>query len=100
MYRFALPAALVASPAFADVERYGHMMDGGYGHGIGMIFGPVLWLVVLGLVVAAVIWLVRRLDPSSPGQAANDARTHLDMRFAKGEIDAEEYAARKKLLAD
>lgn len=93
--RFALPAFLFATPALADPGEYGgHMMD--YGYGVGMMFGPVLWLLVLGGVVAGVIWLVRRTD--SPDGASN-AKAELDLRFARGEIDAEDYAARKKLLA-
>lgn len=99
----ALSAAGLASPALADPEGYGHMMDwgrgyDGYGYGIGMMFGPVLWLIVLGLVVAGVIWLVRRMDHTAPGKARGDALALLDMRLAKGEIDGEEYEARKKLL--
>jgi putative membrane protein len=102
MQRFlAIPATLAASPALADPEGYGygHMMGGGYG-GYGLMFGPVLWLIVLGLIVAGIVVLVRRLDQSQgPGpQARGDALAMLDMRFAKGEIDAKEYAERKKLL--
>ena len=100
MLRFAFPAALIASPAFADSEGYEHMMHGGYGHGIGMLFGPVLWLIVLGLVVAGIIWLVRRMDHDKAAQRTSDARALLDLRLAKGEIEAEEYSAKKKLLAD
>ena len=62
MIRIFVAASLLAVPAAADPEGYGHMMDYGYGYGIGMMFGPVLWLIVLGLVVAGVIWLVRRTD--------------------------------------
>lgn len=98
MKRLALLLAVLARPAFADPDGYGHMMDWGYGYGIGMMFGPVLWLIVLGLVVAAVIWLVRRLDGQVPHGAPSSALAELDMRFARGEIDAEDYAARKKLL--
>ena len=61
------------------------------------MFGPVLWLLALSLVVAGFVWMVRRSDVAPHG---NVARTALDMRFAKGEIDAEDYAARKKMLAD
>ena len=97
----AILAALAAGPALADPEGfgYGHMMGGGYG-GFGLMFGPVLWLVVLGLVVAGIVLLVRRLDQSQGPrtQDRGDALAMLDMRFAKGEIDAKEYAERKKLL--
>lgn len=98
MKRLALLPAVLAQPAFADPESYGHMMDWGYGYGIGMMFGPVLWLIVLGLVVVGVIWLVRQLDGHAPQKGSSDALAELDMRFARGDIDAEEYAARKKLL--
>lgn len=96
MIRFMLPLTVLATPALADPEGYGHMMDWRYGYGVGMMFGPVLWLVVLGLVVVGVIWLVRRLD--LPQHNRSDALAELDLRFARGEIDAEDYASRKKLL--
>lgn len=99
MKRLALPLALLAQPAFADPEGYDHMMNWGYGYGPGMMFGPVLWLIVLGLIVAAVIWFVRRMDGQAPEAKSAGALAELDMRFARGEIDAEDYAARKKLLA-
>ena len=99
MTRVFLLAAMLASPAFADVENYGRMMDWGYGYGVGMMFGPVLWLIVLGLVVAGVIWLARRLDHGAMGGSKSTAAAELDMRFARGEIDAEDYSARKKLLS-
>ena len=95
--RYTLPALLTATPALAAAQGYnGSMMDYGYGYGVGMMFGPVLWLIVLGLIVAGIIWFVRKGDV--PGQSS--ARAELDLRFARGEIDAEDYAARKKLLAE
>lgn len=98
MQRLVVFFAVTAQPALADTDGYGHMMGWGYGHGIGMIFGPVLWLIVLGLVVAGVIWLVRRFDQHPSQQKASSALEELDMRFARGEIDADDYSARKKLL--
>lgn len=100
MMRFAIPTTIISTPALADSEGYNHMMDWGYGHGTTMFFGPVLWLIVLGLVVAGIIWLVRRLDHGPSQHRASNAMAELDLRFARGEIDAEDYAARKKLLAD
>lgn len=95
--RYTLPALLLATPAVADPGEYGHMMD--YGYGVGMMFGPVLWLIVLGLIVAGVIWFVRK-NEGDHGPGKSRARAELDLRFAKGEIDAEDYAARKKLLTE
>lgn len=100
MNRLALPLVLFAQPAFADAQGYDHMMNWGPGYGPGMMFGPVLWLIVLGLIVAGVIWFVRRMDAQAPDGKASGALAELDMRFARGEIDAEDYAARKKLLTN
>ncbi len=98
MKRLALLLMILAQPALADQEElYGHMM--GYGYGFGMMFGPVLWLIVLGLIVAGVIWFVRRIDGTSPTSKSSDALAELDSRFARGEIDAEDYTTRKKLLS-
>ncbi|MCR9151191.1 MAG: hypothetical protein NXH83_13535 [Rhodobacteraceae bacterium] len=99
MSRLAVVLGILATPAFADPEGYGHMMDWGYGYGIGMMFGPVLWLVVLGLVVAGVIWLVRRLDGETSHKQASSAVAELDMRLARGEIEIDEYTSRKKALS-
>lgn len=98
MLRTAAIVATAATPALADPEDYGHMMGWGYGNGLGMIFGPVLWLLVLGLTVAGLIWFVRTLDHQSGHKSTSNAMAELDMRFARGEIDAEEYASRKKCL--
>ena len=96
MYRLGMPAALFATPAVADPDGYGHMS--GWGYGMGMMFGPILWIIVLGLVVAGVIWFVRSMDGGARKPGKSDALSELDLRFAKGEIDAEDYTARKKLL--
>lgn len=90
-------SALFATPARADLEGFDHMM--GWGYGFGMFFGPVLWLLVLGLVVAGVIWLVRRPDDERHPEKSSSALAELDMRLARGEIEAEDYSARKKLLS-
>ena len=95
-----LPLALIAGPAAADPEGYGHMTHWGTGYGAGMMLGPVLWLLVLGLIVAGLIWPVRRDDRATRSAPGNSAREALDLRFARGEIDAEDYATRKSLLAE
>ena len=67
---------------------------------MGMMFGPILWIIVLGLVVAGIIWFVRSSGVGDQRPGKSDALSELDLRFAKGEIDADDYAARKKLLTD
>ncbi|MBE9640492.1 SHOCT domain-containing protein [Salipiger mangrovisoli] len=99
MKKLLFASMLFASPAAADPETYGHMMDWGYGHGVSMIFGPVLWLIVLGLVVAGVIWFVRSHETGTTPRGRQAALAELDMRLARGEIEPDEYAARKKLLS-
>lgn len=98
MLRVVTPIIAFASPAFADTDGYGHMMDWSFGYGFGMMFGPILWLIVLGLIVAGIIWFVRRLDHVAPIGRKSDALSELDLRLARGEIDADDYAARKKRL--
>ena len=71
---------------------HGHdgMMDGWVGGWM------VLWLLVgialLGLAIAATVWLIRNMR-SSPS-SGSDARDELDMRYARGDITSEEYDER------
>ena len=64
-----------------------------FGHGMGMLF----WLVILVLV----IWLlVKLLGNKTDGKEpfGSDAKSILAERFAKGEIDEDEYLKRKAFL--
>lgn len=72
--------------------------------------GQWIWMTVMmvgfwGLIAVAVIALVRAVRPGHPAAAAgppngNDARRILDVRFARGEIDADEYAQRREALGN
>tara|TARA_R100000750_G_scaffold40118_1_gene25927 strand:- start:2253 stop:2648 length:396 start_codon:yes stop_codon:yes gene_type:complete len=96
MKRLVFPVVLAAGPALADRDDgRGYIMDG---YGIGMMFALPPWLIVLGIVVAGVIWFVRRTD-ANPTQRPGAAMTALDMRLARGQIDPEDCAACKTLLA-
>ncbi len=67
------------------------MMGGPWGWGTGSIL-------FLALIVIGVVLLVR---PPSRGEGGRDddaARRILDERFARGEIDEEEYEQRRKIL--
>ena len=96
----------MAAPVFEadDSEpptlRYGHPHM--YGdHGFGMFLGPVFMLVFIAALFFGIVALVRWIAPSSgfPDEKAdNGAINALNFRFANGEIDAKEYAERKKLL--
>lgn len=76
-----------------------HMMGTGGGW-YAMIFGPLLMLLFLALIIAAVVLLVRwlgglRHGTSQPGQTPLDI---LKERFARGEIDKEEFEERRRIL--
>ncbi len=78
---------------------YGMMspgMMGGYGT---MFIMPILWIVVIGLIAWAVVAAVRRPGESdSAGRSADSALEILKKRYARGEINKEEYEAKKKDL--
>ena len=107
-----IAVALVPSVVWADgpsdFERYGygpHMMGGG-GGGYGMIFGPLFMILMLAVVVAVVVLLVRWLGGPWHGPGSHHVspgRTPLDIlkeRFARGEIDKEEFEERKRVLGE
>lgn len=80
------------------------MWDGGFGMG-GWIFGSIMMLVVVALVVVGIVLLVRGLAgrhdrdgagyPQTPGGASGSALQILEERYARGEIDQEEFLRRK-----
>lgn len=95
---FVLPAAAIAQ-AGPD-GRYYHMMGGGgWGH---WIIGPVMMLLFLALAVALAVVLVRWLGgdgrPPADTHEPGSARAILERRFARGEIDEEEFQRRKRVL--
>lgn len=79
---------------------------GGWGWG-GMLFGGIFMILFWVFLVAGVVWLVlsitHRVDQpiersSSIGPSASNASAILDERLARGEIDVEEYKARKAAI--
>jgi putative membrane protein len=107
-------AALFLAPAWAwaqgpsDAERYGygpHMMGWGGGW-YGMIFGPLFMILVLAVVIVVAVLLVRWLGGPWHGTASHQlppGRAPLDIlkeRFARGEIDKEEFEERRRVLGD
>ena len=103
----ALPAALVSVPALAqtpaDRPEYWHYgWNWGWGH---MIFGGFMmilfWGAVILMIVLAVRWLGGRSSQGAgsqpPGKRALDI---LQERFARGEIDKEEFEERRRTLGE
>lgn len=86
-------------------------MGYGYGPGWGMMsgygwgYGPVhmiFWAVVLIAVIAAIVWLVRSMSggPAGGGTARRSAGLDLlEERYARGEINRDEYLQKKKDIA-
>ncbi len=76
----------------------------------GHYWGIGWWMVPLGIlfwvsVVALIVWVVRRAtasDRSSSYRVPNGKRPidHLEERYAKGEIDDEEYERVKRKLEE
>ena len=92
------------SSAFAEeAPRYNygpHMWDGGW----WMFLGPIWMILFLGVLIALVVLLVRWLSwPSAGGLGASATKTPIDIlreRFARGEIDKDEFEERKRTLGD
>jgi putative membrane protein len=71
----------------------------------GMVFGPIMmiiWLVIVIVIAAAVIrWLQGgTIGPLPSLSGRKRALEILEERFAKGEIDKDEFEEKKRLLSD
>lgn len=74
-------------------------MDGSWtqgGHWLGFGLHGLIWLLLIGAVMITVIWAVRAAPARQT--ADGEAREILDARYARGEIEREEYLARKRDL--
>ncbi len=98
-------AALLGSvaPAMAQQDgpwRMHEWMGWGSGWG-GMFLGPLFMIMWLAILVAVIAMVLRWLPGGSPG--ANTPRPTprdiLDERYARGEIDREEYLRRRDDMA-
>jgi putative membrane protein len=77
------------------------MMGWGGGSFLGP-FGMFLWLLFLILLIVAVVWFFRRPDRSGGEQPFTVHRPPaldvLEERYARGEIDRDEYLQKKRDL--
>lgn len=68
--------------------------------GFGMMLGPIFMILILVGIVVGAIYLLRLFGVAGSGGPAHDrAPMLLKERYAKGEIDTQEFEERKKLLA-
>lgn len=61
--------------------------------GVIVLLWAVFMLALIVLAVVGVVWLVRALGERSPGRSS--ALEELDVRYARGEIEREEYLQRR-----
>lgn len=91
-----LPAAIWAqgSPERSGVP-WGMMHDWGTG---GFWLMPLVMMAWFAVLVAVIILLIRWLGggPGLSSTSSHTARNILDERYARGDIDQEEYLQRKK----
>ena len=91
-----LPWLALADVAGGDgTYGYGHMMGGGW------FFGPIMMILFVALIVAVVVLVVRWLGGgATQGTKPKAAQDILEERFARGEIDKDEFEARRQALRD
>ena len=83
-------------PAGGEYGYHGMM----YGAG-GWFMMPIMMLIFFGLLVFAVVLIARFLGFSTEGLSRSDnAKAILRERFAKGEIEREDFEARLKALGN
>ena len=74
-------------------------MFGGGAGGFGMVFMLLFWVLLIAGVVLVVKWLVEQGRPGgAPALGAESALEILKKRYARGEIDKEEFEAKKRDL--
>ena len=74
----------------------------GWGYGMGW-FGPIImiafWIAVIVGIVFLIRWLVLAIRPGSHGTAAGESALEiLKKRYARGEINKEEFEEKRKDL--
>lgn len=79
--------------AFDFRPGFDHMMVG-WGW-LGLLFMFLFWALVIGLIVWLIVTLARRSDGGTSAPARSRALEILEERYAKGEIDSEEFRQRK-----
>ena len=91
-------AALIMSPAVALAD--GGENWGGHMHG-GWFLGPFMMVLMLIVLVVAVVIVLRFLGWNSSEAGTGKSSSALEIleeRFARGEIDSDEFQERKRTL--
>lgn len=102
----ALAPSMALGQATGQGDSYGYgprMM--GWDGGWYMFFGPLFMILTLAVVIAFVVLLVRWLGggqfgPPPPPPAGRTPLDILKERFARGEINKDEFEERRRVLGD
>jgi putative membrane protein len=70
------------------------MMYGCSMNGFGYFIMALFWVVL----IAAVIYVARKIEWDKPAKKEDQALTILRERYAKGEMNQEEFEARRRML--
>ena len=92
------PTLVSAQQASSDYHGPHMMWESGW-----MFFGPLMMVMFIAVIVVVVVLLLRWLSDHRPGArtaAESKAIDILKERYARGEIDKEEYEERRQTLRD
>ena len=79
---------------------WSHMWDGGWGWG-GWLVMTISMLLFWGALIALAVWAIRQLAAPRDrdrGERPASALAILEERYARGEIDREEFERRRAVL--
>ena len=76
----------------------GYGMSGGWG--IWMLLQGLIWIGLLVAIVLGIVFLMRRRSDNPPERPHSSALDQLDERYARGEIDREEYLQCKQDISE
>lgn len=103
---FTVLVTMISTPslsASAQADSWGGGWHNGWGWG-HMFFGSIMMVLFWGGLILLVIFAVRSMGAGSgrgrdERELANRALEILEERFARGEIDKEEFEERRRLLS-
>jgi putative membrane protein len=68
------------------------------GHGLGLGIPGLGMLIIWAAVIVLLVRLFRDISSNGSGRTNNSARAILDQRYARGDIDRDDYQEKKQAL--